>query len=58
MTKLELLRWCLEQALCMVESMEQACDVGDIEQDYKDALCLVFERGIESVRNEINTMTC
>lgn len=57
-TKLALLKWCLEQALAMVESMEAACDAGEIEHDYKEALCLVFERGIESVRWEIKSMTC
>jgi hypothetical protein len=57
-TRIALLKWCVEQGNAFIESLECASDAGDIEQDYKDCLCLIFERGLESVKNEIKSMTC
>lgn len=57
-TRLQLLKWCLEQGNAFIESLECAHDAGEIELDYKDCLCLIFERGLESVKAEINSLTC
>lgn len=57
-TRMQLLKWCVIQGNAFVESLECAHDAGEIERDYKDCLCLIFERGIDSLQSEIKSMTC
>lgn len=56
-TKLKLLKWAVEEGRNFIEALESAHDQGELEHDYKECLCLVFERGIDSLKYEINLLT-